>query len=494
MYILNLNKTGTWTMIYDEGFNVDFPEFTFFAFSKYTIEDEFNGRKVYKSQCYSTCVGWYSNKDKTKWGCYQAFKGGVEPNKVTYINSKNNVNIVQPNTKNNDNILSSFFGDMNFKQVKTSSFLAEQVLESSLLKLDAKFNKHDLYVAKLNTLKKNWDAAVYPEFSHMTLGQMNKFAGFPRFKVVSSTYENKNTQNIQQQDLSMFPESFDWKKLLRPAGSQGNCGSCYAFSTTRMIEARLKLIYNHEVNLSVQHALDCSFYNQGCDGGYPFLVMKFANEFEMITEVCKPYTEVDGKCNQNTCNIKQLPFIYRVINYKYIGGSYGACNESLMMEELYKNGPFVVSFEPDYNFMMYKSGIYHSLQSDSWINQGLPKPEWEKVDHSILLVGWGVDKLSGEKFWMLQNTWGPNWGENGFFRIKRGYDELAIESICESAIPIIIDNKTNMPIVLSSGPGRFTPITSGNNIPATYQIDNSMPHSENGPLSSIFDSTNNNYK
>jgi cathepsin C len=61
-----------------------------------------------------------------------------------------------------------------------------------------------------------------------------------------------------------------------------------------------------------------------------------------------------------------------------------------MMEDIYKNGPIVVSFEPDYNFMLYKKGIYHSLYNDSWIVKGLPKPEWEKVDHSVLLAGWGI--------------------------------------------------------------------------------------------------------
>jgi cathepsin C len=63
-----------------------------------------------------------------------------------------------------------------------------------------------------------------------------------------------------------------------------------------------------------------------------------------------------------------------------------------MMEELYKNGPIVVSFEPDYNFMMYKSGVYHSFEDSTWIEKGLPKPEWQKVDHSVLLVGWGIFK------------------------------------------------------------------------------------------------------
>lgn len=59
-----------------------------------------------------------------------------------------------------------------------------------------------------------------------------------------------------------------------------------------------------------------------------------------------------------------------------------------------------------------------------------------------LLSFLGVDDTTGEKYWVLQNTWGPNWGENGFFRMKRGVDEFGIESICETATPIIIDNQT----------------------------------------------------
>ncbi len=78
-----------------------------------------------------------------------------------------------------------------------------------------------------------------------------------------------------------------------------------------------------------------------------------------------------------------------MIDYKYVGGSYGQCSEKKMMEELYNNGPIVVSFEPDYNFMLYKSGIYHSITPDTWMVKGLPKPDWEKVDHSVLLAGWG---------------------------------------------------------------------------------------------------------
>lgn len=113
------------------------------------------------------------------------------------------------------------------------------------------------------------------------------------------------------------------------------------------------------------------------------------------------------------------------------------------MSELMQNGPIVVSFEPDYNFMMYKSGIYHSIDEKTWISKRLPKPEWEKVDHSVLLVGWGEEEETNEKYWIIQNTWGPSWGEEGFFRMKRGVDEFGIESICEVAEPYVLDRNTN---------------------------------------------------
>lgn len=69
----------------------------------------------------------------------------------------------------------------------------------------------------------------------------------------------------------------------------------------------------------------------------------------------------------------------------------------------------------------------------------------------------GIDQPSGEKYWLIQNTWGPAWGEEGFFRMKRGDDEFGIESICEVADPIIIDNLNGGKILT-----RETAPTNGN--------------------------------
>jgi hypothetical protein len=64
------------------------------------------------------------------------------------------------------------------------------------------------------------------------------------------------------------------------------------------------------------------------------------------------------------------------------------------------------------------------------------------VNILVLIILIGEDDNTGEKFWIIQNTWGPSWGEEGFFRMRRGTDEFGIESICEVATPVIVDNRT----------------------------------------------------
>ena len=76
-----------------------------------------------------------------------------------------------------------------------------------------------------------------------------------------------------------------------------------------------------------------------------------------------------------------------------------------MMEEIMNNGPIVSSFEPAYDFMFYNGGVYHSASLEDWVYDGETRPEWEKVDHSVLMYGWGEED-NGDKYWELQNTWG----------------------------------------------------------------------------------------
>lgn len=108
-----------------------------------------------------------------------------------------------------------------------------------------------------------------------------------------------------------------------------------------------------------------------------------------------------------------------------------------MMKEIRARGPFVVSIEPPDDFIVYTEGIYETIYDDYLdadpSQPDFEKPIWQMVTHSVLLVGYGEE--DGVPFWKIQNSWGPGWGEGGYVRIRRGTNEIAVESSGEAAIP-----------------------------------------------------------
>jgi len=100
-----------------------------------------------------------------------------------------------------------------------------------------------------------------------------------------------------------------------------------------------------------------------------------------------------------------------------------------MMLELYKYGPMVISFEPTDDFMFYAGGVFS--QPSVGVSAPLHEAEWQQVDHAVLLVGWGEEL--GQKYWLVQNSWGADWGEGGFFRIARDINDSGVESIAVAA-------------------------------------------------------------
>lgn len=99
-----------------------------------------------------------------------------------------------------------------------------------------------------------------------------------------------------------------------------------------------------------------------------------------------------------------------------------------MKISLVENGPIAVAFEVYDDFFNYKGGIYHHTGLKDHLNP------FELTNHAVTLVGYG--ESNGEKFWTVKNSWGPEWGESGYFRIRRGTDECSIESIAVESFPI----------------------------------------------------------
>jgi C1A family cysteine protease len=244
---------------------------------------------------------------------------------------------------------------------------------------------------------------------------------------------------IKDIDETKLPRNWDWRNVggvsyLPPVRNQGNCGSCYVFSTMTSLESRLRIKTNNKDKtlFSKQFALSCNFYSEGCDGGYPILVAKFSKEFELVPEDCFEYTEKTNSC-KNACDYKANPKKYSVSKYGYLGGAYGKTSEADMMKEIRARGPMPGNIVVHWSFQYYKGGIFSRrplLQNSDKINlktlfdYGV---SWAKVEHSITLVGYGEE--NGIKYWIGMNTWGKDWGERGFFRILRGENEAEVESM-----------------------------------------------------------------
>jgi cathepsin C len=205
-----------------------------------------------------------------------------------------------------------------------------------------------------------------------------------------------------------------------------------------MLESRLRVATKNQlqVNLSPQDIVSCSAYSQGCEGGFPYLIAgKYAQDHGVVAEECYPYTGRDSVCSA----AKKCERSY-VAKYRYVGGYYGACNEELMKMSLVESGPLSVSFEVYSDFMHYAGGVYH--RTDGLLNKINEFNPFEVIDiivlifvdysvmdvfvsmqltnHAVLLVGYGTDSQTKEKYWVVKNSWGTKWGEDGFFRIRRG--------------------------------------------------------------------------
>merc|ERR1719230_2568696 len=132
---------------------------------------------------------------------------------------------------------------------------------------------------------------------------------------------------------------------LEPVMDQSGCGSCYAASSVRMLTARHKIKINDTEALpwSINFPLHCSEYNQGCQGGYGFLLSKWSSDVGLLPATCMRYN-TSGNCKLE-CDLKTLGKRYRAANQRYVGSYYGQTNAEAIKQELYHNGPLAVGLE-----------------------------------------------------------------------------------------------------------------------------------------------------
>nr|CAD1826112.1 unnamed protein product [Ananas comosus var. bracteatus] len=217
-----------------------------------------------------------------------------------------------------------------------------------------------------------------------------------------------------------IPETKDWREdgIVSPVKDQGHCGSCWTFSTTGALEAAYSQATGKSISLSEQQLVDCAYaYNNfGCNGGLPSQAFEYIKcNGGLDTEDSYPYAGVNGVCSYKPENVG-----VKVLD---------SVNITLGAEDELKHAvgvvrPVSVAFEVVNGFKLYKGGVY---SSDSCGSTPMD------VNHAVLAVGYGVE--NGVPYWLIKNSWGKDWGVDGYFKMELGKNMCGVAT-CAS-YPIV---------------------------------------------------------
>jgi cathepsin F len=286
------------------------------------------------------------------------------------------------------------------------------------------FEKNFLSVSALKSLYNGSDPSF--EFGISPFMDLTPEDFKAKYLTLDVNYVHKlkflNAKNVLAAKSTNAPGAWDWRQqgAVTPVKNQGYCGSCWAFSTVGNIEGQYFIKTKKLQRFSEQQLVDCDKVDRGCNGGLMEDGFKHLNSTGgAMAEQDYLYTATVGSCKFNKTLVKT-----QVTGQRFAASR----NETEIAQMLYETGPLSIALNAS-PLQFYSWGVIDP--SIYWICD--PKA----LNHGVLLVGYGNDGV--KDYWISKNSWGPWWGEYGYFRIVKGSGACGINTYVMTAdvVPLV---------------------------------------------------------
>jgi len=293
---------------------------------------------------------------------------------------------------------------------------AERVMRKQIVESNLQFvrkvnsNPGQSWTAGVNELTDKTEDEFASQFTGLSVGM--RLGGSGRGALLTHKANRTNTTTLADRRNAKVPPSMDWRKhnAVTPVMRQGACGSCWAVAAAGALEAqlarksgRLRRVAAGALRDCVSNPRECGGQG-GCKGAIAQLAYSWATRNGVVFEDDYKYTEYDGECRARDVGGKG-----RIAGYEQLPRN----DAESLMEALAFEGPVTVSVAVPAAFRSYFGGVIKCGDE-----QGTS--DW-KISHAVLAVGYGTDPAHGP-YWLVKNSWGGGWGEDGYIRIARARD------------------------------------------------------------------------
>jgi len=223
--------------------------------------------------------------------------------------------------------------------------------------------------------------------------------------------------------------------LVSPVKSQGDCGSCVAFATGAAVETCFKKVTGSWGDVSEQHFIDCGYDQNGasgCNGASPHAYAKTWSDGGLGLAHEAQYGYQDT-ASTYVCPTLAGYNIGAMITSNYY--TYSA-DEDLLKTLVYQYGAVIAAVQAEGAFSEYSSGVFAGCDADT------------SIDHAITVVGYGTE--DGVDYWLIKNSWGSDWGEDGYIKLKRGVGMCSIGTLVAVPICTAVSGATDAPMTTTT--------------------------------------------